>query len=84
MPPAEWAIVRICEEFACLPSEAEAELERLPAGMVMDLLQIKAFMHALQTTEQTRDWSTLPKTPMFDLAQDWITERIKARLQGTR
>lgn len=59
-------------------------MERLRAGALVDMLTMKAFSDALTHTEREQDWDKLPKTPAYELAQDFITEEIKARLQAAR
>ena len=77
-------VLLVCEAFHCLPSEADAEMERLPAGTLLDLIQMRSFANALDLVERTKDWNELPKTPMVDLAQELITEKIAEELRARR
>lgn len=54
--PHEWLVSRVCEEFGCLPSEAVHELEECDAVLVLDILELRAFVRAkdqLEMAQQT-------------------------------
>jgi hypothetical protein len=39
-------ISRICDEFSCLPSDAEAELRRQPVGWVEEVVEARHYARA--------------------------------------
>lgn len=68
--PWEWWISRVCEEFACLPSEAARELARVPVGLIDVILEARAYARAKQVYDQAQSKKDLPRSP-------WI-EQVKA------
>lgn len=44
--PWEHYIGRLCEEFQCLPSEALAELERVPVGLLETIIDYRSYAAA--------------------------------------
>lgn len=78
MPYAFW-VSRMCEEFQCLPSQIEAEIGRLPAGFLDDVIEARRF--AEYKAAYDRDPQTVAQEGLgalvyeidFDLAQEEIT-----------
>lgn len=69
----EWWISRLCEEFSCLPSQAEAELRRTPIGLLHDILELRLYarskaLYDAATTAEAR--SRLPDSKLMDLVQE--------------
>lgn len=71
-------ISRICQEFTCLPSEAEQELERDPQ-LVFDILELRHYAHTRDAILSAKDESQVPNGPMADLAADIEVEAIQER-----
>lgn len=42
----------VCEAFHCLPSAAVAELQHAPAGLIEDVLELRAYAHAKRLYDQ--------------------------------
>lgn len=45
MPPDEWLISRVCEEFHCRPSQAQLELDN-DTGLVFTILHLRSLAAA--------------------------------------
>jgi hypothetical protein len=63
----------LCEEFACLPSEAYREWLRQPVGFLEDVIEARAYRQAKAMTDaaDTPDAAKrLPQTPLFKLVQE--------------
>lgn len=41
----------MCDEFSCLPSEAYAEWQRLPVGMLEEIIEARHYARAKQAIE---------------------------------
>ena len=63
MPPDEWLISRICEEFHCTPLEA---LEQ-PLELTLDIIGLRAYSEAKQMIDTTEDKANLPQSPMIEM-----------------
>ena len=50
--PEQWLVSRICEEFGCKPSEAVQELQEGPTQLVLDIMELRAYVQAKRTVEQ--------------------------------
>lgn len=62
----EYLFSRLCEEFPNhLPSELDAEMERLPDGFMWRLLECRAYGHAhSQLAAVSGDYRKLPDSPI--------------------
>lgn len=79
--PFEWIISRICEEFHCLPSQAEKELFDDPKQMALDILELRAYARAKEMLDNAKRPEEVPDSPMIDrvfLIQHEIMGRKKA------
>lgn len=54
MPPDEWLISRVCEEFHCLPSDAQRELDQ-DTGLVWTILRLRALAAAKREMQSASD-----------------------------
>ena len=59
--PFEFFISRLCDEFKCLPSEAEREWRNAPVGWLEDIIEARAFAEMKRTMESTTDAEQLRK-----------------------
>ena len=66
MPPEEWLISRICEEFQCLPSEAINE----PLLLCLRIIEQRAYARAKDIVDHTEKASDLPNNAMVEMVQD--------------
>ncbi len=60
-PLSLW-VSRMCEAFSCLPSEIEAEWQRLPVGFLEDIVESRAYERAYsfyKANPDTKDRSAL-------------------------
>lgn len=70
-PPFAFTLGRFCEEFQCLPSEALAEIGRMPLGALEEIIEMRSFasciraLDAADTPEKRRE---LPSSDLMDLA----------------
>lgn len=72
MPFAFW-LARLCEEFQCLPSAALQEWRQAPAGLLEEIIEMRAYARAKEmvdgaTTADAR--KRLPRTPLFELVKE--------------
>jgi hypothetical protein len=81
-PPTQLVIDGVCQAYGCLPSEAEAEMDRLPAGALFELMAVRSFAAAVRQLESTpmKDWEKVPESPMKQLAEDLFGLRAVGRL----
>lgn len=72
--PWEWWVSRLCEEFGCVPSVAMAEIRRVPAGLLEDIVELRAYARAKQAydaaeTAEARD-RLVQTSALADLVED--------------
>jgi hypothetical protein len=79
--PFEHFIGILCAEFACLPSQVWAELQRLPAGFLPQVIEYRRYAAAYfvniadPTGWQSSDLRTLAKEIEHALAEEEIAQR---------
>lgn len=72
---------RVCEEFACLPSEAERELNDSPVGYVESLMLMRAYARHLDAFDRADgDVTKLEESELQSLVIDHEVQLLK----GTR
>jgi hypothetical protein len=59
----------VCEAFHCLPSAALHELQHAPAGLVDDVLELRAYRNAKQAYERAC-------ASKQDISEDPMTKRV--------
>jgi hypothetical protein len=67
--PLAYYVSRVCEEFACVPSVALAEVDRLPAGFLEDVIEARSFGVAYDIVQRSEP-KDIPDTPMVKLVQE--------------
>ena len=60
VPPDEWMVSRVCEEFHCTPAEALDQ----PYDLTMTVMHMRAYASAKQALEQAKRQSDVPITPI--------------------
>lgn len=71
---------RICEEFHCLPWQAEEQLERDPQ-QVFRILGLRAYRDMYQAiTRPGVTEETAPRGPLVDLYADFELEALQQRI----
>jgi len=68
----------VCEEFACVPSAAWRELQRLPCGLLDEILEARHYARAkaLVDAADTADaYRSLPPSELMTLAKTITFER---------
>ncbi len=85
-------IHRICEEFHCLPSAAQMELENDPEHLALELLPVRGYIAAKQAFDSARNkvddlvaWEgnpmmTLVETHTFEFRQAQLERQERERL----
>ena len=68
MPFTLW-LSRLCDAFHCLPSEAYAEWRRLPAGLLDDVLEARAFETMKAIVDRATTEKDIPASPLADLVK---------------
>ena len=77
-------ISRVCEEFGCLPSAAEAELNRQPVGWLEEIIEARRYAETKRAFDGAKDKRDVPLTlPLyavvkaitFDLAEEELEKR---------
>ncbi len=89
--PYEWIVSRVCEEFNCLPTRAQWELENDPDGMAIRIIKLRAYAAAKRAFDEAQDAGQLEKAleanPMVKVAQEiaheiaadeWRAQKVKA------
>lgn len=81
MPPDEWLISRVCEEFHCLPSDAQRELDQ-DTGLVWTILRLRSLAAAKReldtAAEQNRQATPSPAiTYVISLEAEAMKQRRK-------
>lgn len=86
MPPAEWIIARVCEEFAIDPLRAVWVIDHAPLGLVEEILALRAYANTYQALQDahsdTKTQRRLYDTPAGQLVAE-IELRIAQRRRGT-
>jgi hypothetical protein len=67
--PWEWWLSCLCEAFACLPSEALAEVARAPAGLLETIVEMRGYARAKARYENARTQS--------EVGRDRLTQLVK-------
>lgn len=83
VPELLW-ISRICEEFGCLPSAALREWLASPAGLIEELLLIRAFASAKKQLAETPRKDLPQDSPLIDLAAEIELELVAEARAGRR
>jgi len=78
-PPFEWVVSRICEEFHCLPTAALAELLDDPAGMAIEILELRAYARAKESLDNAKSKNDVPSSPMVDMVMEIQAELAKRK-----
>lgn len=82
-PFTQW-LSRVCEEFHCLPSEAWREQQRLPVGLLEEIIEARAYaslkmMFDSATTAEAH--SALPDTPLMVLVMQITAEVAQEQMR---
>lgn len=78
--PWQWAVSQVCEAFACLPSQALAELGEpgeLPEGLIEDVLLLRAYREQWQYRQRAKrgEKGIMPDDyPLVTKVELWIGE----------
>jgi len=79
VPLWEWVISRICQEFGCLPTEAIAEIDRAPVGLINDILELREYTRAKQIIDNAQKEDDIPSSPAIDMVFEIEATLIKER-----
>lgn len=79
--PDDWLLSRICEEFQCVPSVADAEFEDDPVR-ILNILEMRGFARAKEAMD--RDGDKVKMTPTVRLVMQIEAEQMKARAEEAR
>lgn len=82
IPPPEWLISRVCEEFGCLPSEAVRELMEDPTQLALDILELRAYARAKAALEQAERPEDVPRTRMVEEVWGVLHELLRRKRAG--
>jgi hypothetical protein len=79
--PFEHFIGILCEEFHCLPSQAWAELQRLPSGFLQQVLEYRRYVAAYFANEaDPKGWqSSAMRTLAMEIEHALAAEEIQQR-----
>jgi hypothetical protein len=78
-PPFEWVVSRICEEFHCLPTAALTELLDDPAGMAIEILELRAYARAKESLDNAKSKNDVPDSPMIDMVMEIQADLAKRK-----
>lgn len=79
MPPFEWLVSRVCEEFHCLPSEAVNELMDDPSHMALDIIELRAYAVAKNMLDKAQSDKDIPDGPIIDRVFEIQAEVLKRK-----
>jgi len=79
--PIEWIISRVCEEFHCLPSQAEAELDN-PDSIALEIIQLRAYAKTKAQIDRAKSEDDMPDGPMVDLVFDIQAELFQRQKEA--
>ncbi len=79
-PPPRWLVSRVCEEFHCLPAQAEQELDRDFDG-VLEVIELRAYAQTRARLMSAQNEEQAPKGKMADLVMDIEFALIQERNQ---
>lgn len=74
---------RYCEEFSCGISQAIADLEDAPYTLIMEVLDLRAFMRAKAQLDRAKEGDDWPSGPMGGRLKDAI-QAVKEDRQQQR
>jgi hypothetical protein len=57
----------MCEEFSCVPTEAVREWRRAPDGLIVQVMEARAFAATWRMYDAAEKKTDLPASPMLDL-----------------
>ena len=72
----EWIISRVCEEFYCTPSVAQAELES-DEDLILTILQMRTYATTKNRIDNATDEKHMPDGLTADLVFEHIAELIR-------
>lgn len=73
--PDEWLLSRICEEFNCTPAEAVEQ----PLGLVLDILELRAYARAKDQLDRAKSEADVPRTAAVERVFEVQAERWKRK-----
>lgn len=79
VPFAFW-LGRLCEEFHCLPSDAYREWLTAPAGLLEEILEMRAFARAKEIVDAAKTAQDIPRGRIFDLVKQIAFETAREDL----
>ena len=82
--PIEWWGARLCEEFHCLPSQALAEWERAPCGLLETIIEMRAFAAMKAALDRAETLKERPTGRLADLVADIEFARAAALMEARR
>lgn len=84
--PTVWWVSRLCDEFACLPSQAIREWREAPEGLIEDILEARAVAATWRTWTSAERKTELPASPLMDLVagidMGLDADALQARTEG--
>lgn len=84
LPFAYW-ISRVCEEFQCLPSEAERELRRQPVGWIEEVIEARHYAKAKEVYDRAPNKADVVKNdPLLRLVEENEYDHAKALIVRRR
>ena len=83
--PETYYLSRICEEFGCLPSEAERELRRQPVGWLEEIIEARHYAKAKSVYDKAENKSAVTKDdPLMRLVEENEYAHAKAHILRRR
>lgn len=83
MPPHEWIVSRICEEFSCTPSAALREWRR-HRHLVVAIIDLRAYARAYDRVERARDGEEFDGDAYADRVMRHAARKARAALDARR
>lgn len=83
--PSEWWVSVVCEAFSCTPLVALGEIQHAPAGLLEDILELRAYARVKHEMQQaTEHRGDMPTGPLADIATEIIEAQVLAEFEARR
>lgn len=69
----------VCESFGCTPTQAMHELEHGPAGLIYEILELRAYADATRQVSRAKTQDEMPPGRMTDWVMDVRAEIFKRK-----
>ena len=83
MPAAFW-IARVCDEFHCLPSDAEREARRQPVGWLDEIIEARHYAECHHIWTRARSKQDVPDSPLMACVKEIEFELVNEAREAAK